>query len=358
MDLDILNYLSDMNCKELYMTVDEATGLKAITAIHNTDLGPALGGCRCIEYPSTREALIDAVRLAQGMTYKAAISHLPLGGGKMVILKPPKIKDRVAFFTAVGKAVDLLNGRYITAVDSGTSVEDMDIVANATKHVVATSHGKLSVADPSVLTAQGVVRGIEAAVKYKLNKSSLADIHVAIQGLGHAGYALAKDLHALGAQLTVYDIRKDLLERAAKEFKANIAPNFESLISLNCDVFSPCALGGVLNDETIPKLKAPIVAGCANNQLAEARHGKWLSEHGILYAPDYVINAGGLIYVVVEFNHITEQQARDKIDHIYDTLLEIFQQADKDSRGTNEIADEIAQARVKKAKKTVESATV
>jgi len=348
---DILNYLSDMDCKELYMTVDEATGLKAITAIHNTDLGPALGGCRCIEYPSTEAAVIDAVRLAKGMTYKAAISHLPLGGGKMVILKPPHIKDRTAFFTAVGKAVDLLNGRYITAVDSGTSVEDMDIVAKATAHVVATSHGKSLVADPSILTAQGVVKGIEAAVKYKLNKTSLEGVHVAIQGLGHAGYALAGDLHALGAILTVYDIRQDLQEKVAREFKAKIASNFDDLISLKCDVFAPCALGGILNDTTIPKIKASIVAGCANNQLAEARHGKSLSERGILYAPDYVINAGGLIYVVVEFS-LTEAEARDKINHIYDTLLEIFQKADRESRPTDEIADELALTRLKAAKKT------
>lgn len=350
MEQDILNYLSEMNCKELSITVDEATGLKAVTAIHNTDLGPALGGCRCIEYPSTQAAVVDAVRLAKGMTYKAAISHLPLGGGKMVILKPPKINDRVAFFTAVGKAVELLNGRYITAVDSGTSVEDMDIVANATSYVVATSHGRLSIADPSILTAQGVLRGIEAAVKYKLNRHSLADVHVAIQGLGHAGYALAKDLSALGAQLTVYDIKKDLLEKAAEEFNATIAPSLESLISTDCDVFAPCALGGILNDETLPKIKAPIVAGCANNQLAESRHGKWLSEHGILYAPDYVINAGGLIYVVVEFGQITEEAAKNKINHIYDTLFEIFERADKENLPTNEIADELAQARLKAGK--------
>ncbi len=349
--LDVIKYLSDMHCKELYCNVDEETGLKAITAIHNTNLGPALGGCRCIEYPSTNAAIIDAVRLAQGMTYKAAISHLPLGGGKMVILKPPKIIDRIAFFSAVGKVVEALNGRYITAVDSGTSVEDMDIVAKTTAHVVATSHGNLSIADPSILTAQGAVRGIEAAVKYKLNRTSLDGIHIAIQGLGHAGYAMAKDLHEMGARLTVYDIKPALQERAAQEFKANIAPNLDSLISLECDVFSPCALGGILNDETIAKLKAPIVAGCANNQLAEARHGQRLVERGVLYAPDYVINAGGLIYVAAGLNHITEGEAKNKIHHIYDTLLEIFAWADKESRPTNEIADQLAFTRLKAAKK-------
>lgn len=350
-DMDILNYLSDIGCKELHMATDESTGLKAVIAIYNTDLGPALGGCRCIEYPSTLAAIKDAVRLAQGMTYKAAISNLPLGGGKMVVLKPAKIQDRVAFFKAIGRAVEALNGRYITAVDSGTSVEDMDIVASTTSHVVATTHGHLSIADPSILTAMGVVRAIQAAVKHQLKKDTLEGVHIAIQGLGHAGYAMAKDLHELGARLTVYDIRKDLQERAAREFNASIADNFDQLITLDCDVFSPCALGGILNDETIPKLKARIVAGCANNQLAETRHGQKLSELGILYAPDYVINAGGLIHVAADLNHITEQEARDKINHIYDTLLEIFQLADKESRPTNEIADQLAIAKLKAGKK-------
>jgi leucine dehydrogenase len=289
-DQDILKYAAEQHCPELHMMVDEESGLKAIIAIHSTELGPALGGCRCIEYPSTTAAAIDAIRLAKGMTYKAAMARLPLGGGKMVVLKPKQIADRTLFFKAIGRAVDSLNGRYITAEDSGTSVADMDIIASTTPYVTGRTYGKLSVADPSIFTAQGTVRGIEAAVKYKLGKDSVKDIHIAIQGLGNVGFHMAKDLHELGARLTVYDINSEKMDRCVKEFKATAVQSFDELLTLNCDVFSPCALGAILNDDTIPKLKAPIVAGSANNQLAESRHGESLKQRGILYAPDYVIS--------------------------------------------------------------------
>jgi len=347
MEQDLLNYAAKMQCQELHLTVDEATGLQAIIAIHDVTLGPALGGCRLLEYPSTLSAAVDAIRLARGMTYKAALMRLPLGGGKMVILKPAKIIDRVAFFKSVGKAVDLLNGRYITAVDSGTSVEDMDIVASATPHVTCTSKTEFSLADPSVMTGAGVVRGIQAAVRFRLGRDSLEGIHVAIQGLGHAGYALAKDLHALGARLTVFDVKFERMMICMKEFKADIVSHEDVLFSLKCDVFAPSALGAVLNDRTIPKLNTRIVAGCANNQLAEPRHGEALRQRGILYAPDIAVNAGGVIYVAAQLSHIRETEAAHKIDHIYDTLMEIFQRAEDEGRPTNEIADAIARERLR-----------
>lgn len=354
MEQDILEYASEMNCKELHMAVDEETQLKSVIAIHNTALGPALGGCRLLEYPSTNAAVVDAVRLAQGMTYKAAISNLPLGGGKMVVLKPKTIKNRIAFFKKIGEVVDQLNGRYITAVDSGTSVEDMDIVATTTKHVTSTTSSQFTFADPSVLTARGVLRGIEAAVKFKVGKQNLKGIHVAIQGLGHAGYHLAKELSAAGAILTVYDIKPEAVARCIKEFGATAAPDFETLLVTPCDVFAPCALGAVLNDETIPALQAPIVAGCANNQLEQARHGVLLMKRGILYAPDYVVNAGGLIYVAAQFSHITEERAKQNIEEIYSTLFNIFERSEREHLPTNEIADKIAQEKVKQKEKEYE----
>lgn len=357
MEHDILDYASQMGCRELHMSVDDATGLKSVIAVHSTALGPALGGCRLIEYPSTNAATIDAIRLAQGMTYKAAISNLPLGGGKMVIMKPKQIPDRIQFFKAVGRAVELLNGRYITAVDSGTSVEDMDIVATTTNYVTSTSHGTFTIADPSVLTARGVARGIQAAVQFKLGKDNLKGIHVTVQGLGHAGYHLVKELHAAGAKMTVYDVKSDAIKRCVKEFGVEVATNVEALMSLRSDVFAPSALGSIINDHTIPLLKAPIIAGCANNQLEEPRHGKVLMQKGILYAPDYVINAGGLIYVAAQYSHITEKAADQNIAGIYDTLMEIFTRSEKEQRATNNIADVIALERVHQKEILLEKAS-
>lgn len=347
MEHDLLNHMADLECQDLHLMVDESVGLKAVIAVHSVALGPALGGCRLIEYPSTLAAITDALRLAQGMTYKAALAYLPLGGGKMVVLKPAHIPDRVAFFKAIGKAVNLLNGRYITSVDSGTSVEDMDIVATATRHVIGTHKSQFSIADPSILTAKGALRGIQAAVWYRLGKSSLEGVHVAIQGLGHAGYALAKDLSALGARLTVFDIQPDRMASCVKECQAVAAPSLEALLNTHCDVLAPCALGAILNDRTIPLFNTPIIAGCANNQLEEARHGEMLRQKGVLYVPDYVVNAGGLIYVAGQLSHITEAETQNKIHQIYDTLLEIFQRAERESRPTNEVADVIAKERLK-----------
>lgn len=346
MGQDILEYAASMQCQELHMTVDEASGLKAVVAIHNTQLGPALGGCRCIEYPNTEAAVIDAIRLAQGMTYKAAITHLPLGGGKMVVLKPKKIPDHNAFFKAIGRFVNTLGGRYITAVDSGTSVEDMDIVATETPHVTSTSRGDFSVADPSLLTAQGVMRGIEAAVYFKLKRDTLKNLHVTIQGVGHAGYHLAKYLHTQGVRLTIFDINRAAMDRCVQEFNAATVPDLAALLQTPADVFAPSALGGIITDSTLDLIRAPIVAGCANNQLEAPRHGALLMQRGILYAPDYVINAGGLIYVAAQFSHITEAVAKQNIDGIYDTLLEIFQRGVKEGKPNNEIADAIAQERL------------
>lgn len=347
MEQDILNYAESMDCSELHMLIDKDKEFKGIIAIHNTLLGPALGGCRCIEYPSSMSAIIDAIRLAQGMTYKSAIFNLPLGGGKMVLIKPKEIKDRSAYFKVAGRFVESLRGRYITAEDSGTSVEDMDIIATETEHVTGTSKGTFTIADPSLLTAQGVEQGIMAAVSYKLGKASLEGVRIAIQGLGHVGYHLAKRLHQRGAEITVLDVSYRAVERVVKDCNAKVVQTLDELLQLDCDVFAPCALGAILNDRTIDLLKAHIVAGSANNQLEATRHGEKLMQKGILYAPDYVINAGGLIYVAAQYSRINEDTAKVKIDDIYRIVTEIFKRSAQEKKPTNEIADLMAMERLK-----------
>jgi leucine dehydrogenase len=247
--------------------------MRAIVAIHSTKLGPALGGCRFIEYPNTNAAIIDALRLARGMSYKAAISDLAFGGGKAVIIKPKGAFDRTALFKAFGRFVEELGGRYITAKDSGTTLEDMDIIATITNYVSSTSE----MVDPSPFTAHGVRRGIEAAVKFQLGKDSLDGLRVAIQGVGYVGHYLAAELHALGAKLIVADTDTAAVTRCVNEFGAQ-AVGVDDIYAVDCDVFAPCALGAIINDVTIPRIKASIIAGAANNQLDENRHGKILKQ--------------------------------------------------------------------------------
>lgn len=348
MEEDILRLAASMQCQELHMAIDEATGLRAVIAIHSTKLGPALGGCRCLEYPSTYAAVQDAVRLARGMTYKAAISNLPLGGGKTVLLKPKKIIDRVSYFRAFGRFLDNLNGRYITAVDSGTSTADMDAIALETQHVTnTTTHKLFSLADPSPMTAEGVVEGIRAAVKFKLKKNDLKGVRVTVQGLGHVGYSLVQQLSVLGAQMTVYDINPETMNRCHAEFGVVLVNTLEELLETPADVFAPCALGAILNDTNIPKIKAPIVAGAANNQLQDDKHGEMMMKAGILYAPDYVINAGGLIYVAGQYARSTESASRERVDAIYHTMMKIFERAEKEKKSTHVIADALVQEKLK-----------
>ncbi len=347
MEEDILRYAERMHCRELHMTVDESTGLLAVVAIHNVALGPALGGCRCLEYPNTFAAIEDAIRLARGMTYKAAISNLPLGGGKAVLLKPKKILDRTKYFRAFGRFLDTLGGRYITAVDSGTSTADMDAISVETAHVTnTTTHRLFSMADPSPITAAGVLKGIQAAVKFSLKKNSLKGIHVTVQGLGHVGYALVEQLHMAGARITVFDINPASVKRCVNEFGVDSVSTIDDLIETQADVFSPCALGAILNDHTIKKLKVKIVAGAANNQLAEDKHGDLLQQLNICYAPDYVINAGGLIYVAGQYTRMTESESKEKVNEIYHSLMTIFERSVKESRPTHTIADKIVEEKL------------
>lgn len=343
---DMLAYAEHMKCKELHMCVDVETGLKAIVAIHNTNLGPALGGCRWLEYNSTQDAVVDAIRLAQGMSYKSALSGLPLGGGKTVVMKPKTPVDEQAYFKALGRFIDHLGGRYITAVDSGTNSSHMDIILTETKHVTSHNQGVYSHSDPSPMTAFGVYRGVQAVVQYGMGRQDLEGVHVVIQGLGHVGYHLAGHLHRAGAKLSVFDINKEVERQAVEEFGATAIPSAEDVFEIPCDVFAPCALGAVLSEKTIPKLNCKMIAGAANNQLARSADAKRLLDRNILYAPDFVVNAGGIIYVAGEYYRHPESLTTDKISQIYDTLMEIFQRASRENQSTYQIAHDIALERI------------
>jgi leucine dehydrogenase len=347
--MDLFGHLDAYDYGEVHFKLDKATGLRAVIAIHDTRLGPALGGCRFIHYDTDEAAVVDALRLARGMTYKAALAGLPHGGGKSVIIRPPQHFDRVALFRAFGKFIDDLRGHYITAEDSGTGLEDMEVIRAVTRWVtgVDPSHGGSG--DPSAFTALGVRRGIEACVEHKHGQANLQGVHVAVQGVGHVGYHLCRELHACGAKITVADVDPLKAERAHREFGARAVP-LETIFDVDCDVFAPCALGSALNDETIPRLKARIVAGAANNQLAVPHNGDDLNARGILYAPDYAINAGGLINVAQEAVGYDEKLARAKTMKIYDTIAEIVQRSEKLKAPTYKVADMMVEERLATAR--------
>ncbi|MGD9591484.1 MAG: Leu/Phe/Val dehydrogenase [Candidatus Berkiella sp.] len=330
---------------DLHLKHDESSNMLAIIAIHSTRLGPALGGCRYRPYAKVEDAIIDAIRLAQGMSFKAAISNLPFGGGKAVIIQSQEIAHRTQLFRSFGQFVHELGGRYITAEDSGTGVEDMDIIRTVTPFVTGNSGQLFTVKDPSSLTAIGVRRGIEAAVKHKLNRSELDGLQVAICGVGHVGYHLAKELHQRGVKLLVSDIKPSTTEQCADEFHA-IPLEPDEIYKQAVDVYSPCALSNAVSFANIEEINAKIIAGSANNQLESPELAKRLKEKGILYAPDYVINAGGLIHVSAQYNNQTEQMARENIENIYNTVLMIFEKAAKENLSPLEIADQLARQRL------------
>ncbi|MEN3326656.1 MAG: leucine dehydrogenase [Acidobacteriota bacterium] len=324
---------------------DDAVGYHGIIAIHSTALGPAVGGTRFWNYDSEQEALTDALRLSRGMTYKSALAGLPLGGGKSIIIGDPAARDRTALLRAHGRFVDTLKGRYVTAEDVGTSPADMEIVRLETQHVAGLI-GRSG--DPSPYTAGGVYRAIQASNQFLSRTSELSGLTVAIQGCGNVGYYLAKLLYGSGVRLIVSDVNSENLSRVVDEFSAEaVAPN--EIFSVKADVFAPCALGGVINDDTIPQLKVQIVAGSANNQLLEERHGAMLRNRSILYAPDYVANVGGVLNGCTELLGWTYERAEAKIVAIYDTVLDIFKTAEAEAITPNEAADRLAEQRLGKA---------
>jgi len=326
--------------EQVIFTSDPATGLKAIIAIHSTRLGPAVGGCRILPYPDDRAALTDVLRLSRGMTMKTAMAGLPLGGGKSVIIADPRRKSP-ALLQAMGRAIEQLGRRYVTAEDVGTSAADMVEIRKGTSHVMGLPVSAGGSGDPSPSTALGCFEGIKAALRYQSGRQSVEGVRVAVQGLGHVGFNLAWLLSGAGARLIVADIDAAIVAKAVSAFGAEpVAP--DAIYDCEAEVFAPCALGAVVNDQTLPRLRAGIVAGAANNQLAAPAHGLALQQRGILYAPDYVINAGGVIQVGAEITGETRDDVQRRIRSIGDTLLTVFRLADAEAISTSDAADRIA----------------
>jgi len=339
---DLFGLLSGHGHEQVSLYHDPASGYRGIIAIHDTRLGPALGGTRFWHYQDDREALVDALRLSRGMTYKAAVAGLNLGGGKSVIIGDNKTTRREPIFRAHGRHVESLNGRYITAEDVGTSTTDMEFIRAETEHVTGLL-GKSG--DPSPVTAYGVYNGIKACAHVRYGSDSLSGKAVVVQGCGHVGYSLCKLLFEDGAKLFVADIDPQRVKTVVQDFKA-IALKEDDVYRQEADIFAPCALGAVVNDKTLPQFKVDIIAGAANNQLAEDRHGQQIEARGILYAPDYVINGGGLINVNAELHGWSLERARNKAGEIYDTILRVFDIAKEERIPSYQAADRLAEQRI------------
>ena len=352
--MDKFGYMEKYGYEQLCFFHDKSTGLKAITAIHNTVLGPALGGSRFWNYAHEDEAIEDALRLARGMTYKSALAGLALGGGKTVIWGDPAVlrKDpikREAFWRAFGRYLEGLGGRYITAEDVGTSTQDMVYVNMETNHVVGLP-GRSG--DPSPFTARGVFKSVLASCKHVFGSDDITDKVVAVQGVGNVGYYLCKFLHEKGAKLIISDINQAALDRCVSEFGAKVV-GLEEIYGVECDVYAPCALGATVNDSTIPQFKCKIICGGANNVLKDAAvHGKALQGRGIVYAPDYLANSGGVINVFYELapNGYKEEASLRDVDYIYTRMLDLLDTAKAAGRLPHEIADELAEKRIEMVK--------
>ena len=344
--MEIFEAMAEREHEQLVFWCDPSAGYRGLIAIHDTTLGPALGGTRFWHYSSDFEAVTDVLRLSRGMTFKAAITGLALGGGKSVIIGDNRTNERERLFRAHGRAVESLKGRYITAEDVGTSVDDMEFVRMETDSVAGLRGGS---GDPSPITAFGVYRGVKACAQFRYGDDSLSGKHVTVQGLGHVGYYLCKYLDSEGARLTVSDIDDERVARVVREFGAE-AVGATDVFTVDADIFAPCALGGAINDDTLKVLHVDIVAGAANNQLSEPRHGQVMHDRGVVYAPDYVINAGGLCSVYGELKGWTAGRTKKKAGAIYDTLLGIFERAREDDIPTSDAADRVARQRIMMAR--------
>lgn len=325
---------------------DQKTGLKAIIAIHSTALGPAAGGCRMWKYATSDEAFIDALRLSEGMSYKNAMADLPLGGGKAVIWGNSKTDKTPELFRALGRAIATLNGKYWSAEDVGVSVHDMAHAAEETKYVAGLPSGKAASGDPSPVTARGVFLGIKATALRAFGTDDLNGRHVAVQGVGHVGAYVCGHLAKAGARLTITDVNQEALATVSKETGATVvAPG--DIYDVDADIFSPNALGAIINPETLPRLKVKVIAGGANNQLATPDMGEKVKARGILYAPDYVINGGGIINVAAEISGAYDMAWVDgKLSRLMETLGEVLDQARREDKATNRVADAIARKRI------------
>lgn len=347
MKADIFEHLAAKDHEQVTFCYDEESGLRAIVAIHNTTLGPALGGCRMWPYKSEEDALVDVLRLSRGMTFKSAAAGLNLGGGKAVIIGDPKKHRTEALFRAYGRFVEGLGGRYITAEDSGTNVRCMEWVRMETSYVTGISRALDGSGDPSPVTARGVYMGMKAAAQARWGSDSLAGKHVSVQGVGHVGFHLVKHLiEEEDAKVTVCDIDADNLKKVKEKYAVSIVDP-EAIFDVKADIFAPCALGGVLNENTIPRLQVEVVAGAANNVLAsEKRDGRALVERNIFYAPDYVINSGGLINVANELEGYNQERALKQAEGIYEIILRIYEIAKREDIPTHKAADNLALRRI------------
>ncbi|GMQ94487.1 MAG: branched-chain amino acid dehydrogenase [Acidimicrobiia bacterium] len=336
--------------ESVHFGIDHQSGLRAIVAIHSTVLGPSLGGTRFYPYPDEQAALVDVLRLSKGMTYKAAAAGLAQGGGKAVIIGDPEQLASEDLFRAYGRFVDGLSGRYVTAEDVGTTVANMEIVATRTSFVSGLAIENGGSGDPSPATARGVVASIRAASDHLWGTNDLHGRRVAIKGVGKVGYALAEMLADDGAELVVADVNDNATDMAAREFGAKVVA-VDEIHKANCDVYAPCALGADLSETTIPHLACAAVVGSANNQLAEARDADRLAERGILYAPDFVVNAGGIINIAAETGGYSIEKSDRMVDNIYNNLTVILKTADQLGISTEAAAEHVAETRIEAARK-------
>ncbi len=342
----IFEHLDARNHEQVVFCSDKQSGLRAIVAIHNTTLGPALGGTRMWMYATDEDALTDVLRLSRGMTYKAAVAGLNLGGGKAVIIGDPNKDKTEAMFRAFGRFVEGLAGRYITAEDVGTNVRDMEFVRMETKYVTGIDKALGGSGDPSPVTAFGVYMGMKASMKELTGNDSLKGKKVAVQGAGHVAEYVCRHLKKEGAKVFLTDIYREKAERVGRDTDAQVVDP-DSIYDVDADVFCPCALGAVVNDNTIPRFKVKIISGGANNQLAdESRHGQMLIDRGIMYAPDYAINAGGLINVYNELEGYSQERALKQAEGIYDTMLTIYAMSKRDKVPTYEASNRLAEQRI------------
>lgn len=332
----------------VYFASDPESNLRAIIAVHSTVRGPAAGGTRFWRYDSDEAALTDALRLSKAMSYKNAAADLPLGGGKAVLIYPEGEFNRVSLFEAYGRAIDRLNGTYITAEDVGVSPSDMDVISSQTKYVAGLSQGKAASGDPSPVTAEGIFRGLMAGVKYVWNDENISGKSVAVQGLGHVGWALAEKLYKNGAKLIVADINNDVLDKAETAFNASRV-DIGEIHAQDVDIFCPCALGGVLNAQNVPDIQARLIAGAANNQLASEEVMPLLEKRDITYLPDFVLNAGGIINVAAEVSgEYSPAWIEQKLVGLKETISEILQTSEREGVSTLQVANRIAEQRLKR----------
>lgn len=348
MNVDIFKEMEDHNVEQVIFNYDKATGLKSIIAINDTTIGPALGGCRMWDYETQEDAIMDAIRLSQGMTYKCSVAGTNFGGGKTVIMGDPKTDKSETLFRALGRFVQMLNGRYYTGTDVGTTGQDFVYASQESDYFVGLPEEYGGSGNTAIPTAYGIYMGIKASAKAAFDSDELKDLRIAVQGAGKVGTLLIEYLLNEGAKIKVCDVVEDNLNALTSKYPEVQVVSPDTIYEEECDIFAPCALGAIINDETIPKFKCRVIAGSANNQLAEPRHGKALHEKGIIYAPDFVINSGGLIQVAdeLEMDDNNHDRVMSKTENIYNILLDIFNISKEKDIPTYEAANKLAEDRI------------